>query len=564
MSILWSNNASTTLTSSITAAQTTITVVDGSLFPTITGSDYFYITLGSLANGTEIAKCTARSGNTLTLQRGQEGTVAKAFSAGEFVELRVTAAGLLATGDRDTANYYAMVPADVDSTVYVQMGPTNTVGAINRVGQALLNKMTYALARIFPGFAGNQNKALFVNTSATGVEWRSLPEQYYVPIGGLVPFANQGLSFTDGPYTWLRSGVTTLASAYPNAPYRTVFTGDNITTHTMPTLANSAISAVAVSGNTVIVLPTQNTYNSGAYRSSDGGLTWEAVTMPYYPTVGVGQWSIGYVNPTSLFFVCPNGSNGVKVYESADNGNTWVERSYAGAANASVIIASNKIFTLGGRGYLLLNTGVVLKLTPGAAVSALYFPYVPSSNSGPVYSWTDGTTVNIVSRVIDNYENVRLHLVSTTDFLSFAQKDIPVPTNSYFTATPQLGNTLSTGLYLSTGEVLSADGSLVTIKAPSTSQAFTSGTMVDSSFVGTFSNRLYISQDMSIPPTICSSTTSINNIGQAVIKTPAAGLVFLQNGTYYRTLTTNNYVDNMTISFSDSPQNNKPFYMRVA
>ena len=47
MTILFTNNASTSLASGITNSATSLTVVtgQGSLFPTITGSNIFYLTL---------------------------------------------------------------------------------------------------------------------------------------------------------------------------------------------------------------------------------------------------------------------------------------------------------------------------------------------------------------------------------------------------------------------------------------------------------------------------------------------------------------------------------------
>lgn len=93
--LLFANNASTTLSSSVTSGATSISVNSASAFPSPTGSQYFYCTLQGIS-GTpiEIVKVTAVSGTTFTVVRAQEGTTASAFSAGDKVELRLTAAGL--------------------------------------------------------------------------------------------------------------------------------------------------------------------------------------------------------------------------------------------------------------------------------------------------------------------------------------------------------------------------------------------------------------------------------------------------------------------------------------
>lgn len=101
MAVLFTNNATTTLASGITNLATTLTVASGSgtLFPSLTGGDIFYTTLVDASNNIEIVKVTARSGDTLTVVRGQEGTTARTYASGSKVELRVTAAGLNSKAD---------------------------------------------------------------------------------------------------------------------------------------------------------------------------------------------------------------------------------------------------------------------------------------------------------------------------------------------------------------------------------------------------------------------------------------------------------------------------------
>lgn len=95
MAILFTNNAATTLASSITSGDTSLTVASGggALFPNPTSPDYFLVTLvGVSGTPTEIVKVTARSTDTFTIVRGQEGTTPSAFTGGDKVELRITAA----------------------------------------------------------------------------------------------------------------------------------------------------------------------------------------------------------------------------------------------------------------------------------------------------------------------------------------------------------------------------------------------------------------------------------------------------------------------------------------
>ena len=94
MAVLFTNNAATNLAASITSGDTSLTVTagTGSLFPNPGASDYFLITLiGISGTPIEIVKCTARTGDTMTIVRGQEGTTPSGFNGGDQVQLRITA-----------------------------------------------------------------------------------------------------------------------------------------------------------------------------------------------------------------------------------------------------------------------------------------------------------------------------------------------------------------------------------------------------------------------------------------------------------------------------------------
>ena len=90
MAVVFKNNAKTTLASGVNSSATSITVSDGSVFPSLTGSDIFFATLDDGTNN-EIVKVTAISSNTLTVVRAQESTTARSFSTGDEAQLRLTA-----------------------------------------------------------------------------------------------------------------------------------------------------------------------------------------------------------------------------------------------------------------------------------------------------------------------------------------------------------------------------------------------------------------------------------------------------------------------------------------
>lgn len=92
MTVLLTNNVSTTLAASIAAGDATFNVVDGNRFPSPTTGQYAYATIIAPNGAVEIVKITSRVSNALGVVRAQEGTSAQVFPAGSRVELRVTAA----------------------------------------------------------------------------------------------------------------------------------------------------------------------------------------------------------------------------------------------------------------------------------------------------------------------------------------------------------------------------------------------------------------------------------------------------------------------------------------
>jgi hypothetical protein len=95
MTVLLTNNVSTTLAASIAAGDATFNVVDGNRFPSPTTGQYAYATIIAPNGAVEIVKITSRIGNALGVVRGQDGTSAQVFPAGSRVELRVTAGSIL-------------------------------------------------------------------------------------------------------------------------------------------------------------------------------------------------------------------------------------------------------------------------------------------------------------------------------------------------------------------------------------------------------------------------------------------------------------------------------------
>ena len=101
MPVIYSNNASTTLSAGINDSTTTIAIASASGFPTIGSNEYYFATIAN-TNNTKIEVVKVTAGTTsLTVTRAQDGTTAQAFDSGDNFQLRVTAATLEAATKTD-------------------------------------------------------------------------------------------------------------------------------------------------------------------------------------------------------------------------------------------------------------------------------------------------------------------------------------------------------------------------------------------------------------------------------------------------------------------------------
>jgi hypothetical protein len=127
MGVKVTNNAFGTLSAAINTTATTITLDSGqgARFPTLGASDYFFGTIVDTSNNLEIVKVTARSTDSLTVVRGQDGTTATAFAIGDRFELRPTAA--LFEDIIDNANVDGISSASTSGTA-ITIDSSNNVG----------------------------------------------------------------------------------------------------------------------------------------------------------------------------------------------------------------------------------------------------------------------------------------------------------------------------------------------------------------------------------------------------------------------------------------------------
>ena len=146
LTLLTANNAQTVLAAGISASATSLTVNSGTgaLFPAVTsGVSFFKLTLVDAATGqlSEIVHVTARTGDSMTIVRAQEGTTARAWSANDIAANMLTAGtiALLAPLDSPSLTGTPTVPTAAPGTNTTQAASTGFVGAaISAVSGRLL------------------------------------------------------------------------------------------------------------------------------------------------------------------------------------------------------------------------------------------------------------------------------------------------------------------------------------------------------------------------------------------------------------------------------------------
>lgn len=146
--LVFANNATTTLASPITNLATSVSVVPGtgSRFPVLSAGQIFIATLTDAATGlvNEIVQVTATTGDTFTIVRAQEGTTAVSWLAGDFFQHFWTAgqAGVMAQAAQFTTG-------DIKATLKATADATWVMWTDGSIGNATSNATVRANADTF-------------------------------------------------------------------------------------------------------------------------------------------------------------------------------------------------------------------------------------------------------------------------------------------------------------------------------------------------------------------------------------------------------------------------------
>ena len=381
---LYANNAKTTLASPINATQTTITVAPGtgSLFPSPSSGQAFKVTLVSASSASvyEICLCTARSTDTLTVVRAQEGTSGTPFLLNDVV------------GNFDTAGVMdgLVQSVQLQNQYYLFAVASGTANALTATIPSTLTALTDGMSIVIKsGYANTGATTLNITLGSTATG--ALPivsGNNSALVGNEIPSAGYPitLSYSSTYNAWVITNANINLNAYalinnqtftgtprvPTAPFNDNSTIIASTTWVQGQLANYApIFSPTLTGipaaptastgtNTTQIATTafvQNSLATGIIGLGFGGTTWHNMT-------GSRSFNTSYTN-TNSYPIAVSATSGLSVSSNI-----------AGYVNG--LLVSWYVWQYNGNGSL---GGCFMIVPPGAT-------YQLNSQQG-VYSWAE-------------------------------------------------------------------------------------------------------------------------------------------------------------------------------
>jgi len=322
--IVWANNANSTLAGPITNASTTALLVSGTgaLFPTLAAGQYFDLTFNDAATRLlyEVVHVTAISGDTITIVRGQEGTTALSWLAGDLASNLVTMGALQAFAQApDTQAQTGNYAADTS-------GSANTITATLSPAPASLASIAGSPIRIA---VANTTTSTTVNLNLNGLGNVLVknPGRASPPIGslsgtGIYTFTYDGTYFQTPAVGAAASGLWTETSIAVNTSLNSGSTNINY-------VATAALTLTIAQSTSLATTWTNNIFAQGG-----------AVTVVINGSDKLNNGSVG-VGTT-----IPKGYSGS--FTTDVSGNVYLTVTEAG--NGIVTIASASTVDLGSAG----------------------------------------------------------------------------------------------------------------------------------------------------------------------------------------------------------------------
>lgn len=337
MTQLFKNNAVSALVGAIAVADTVFNVANGELFPAPAAGEFFLITLIRLdtngnESGWEIVKVTARTGNTLTVVRAQEGTTDQSWPDGTLVDARLTAGSLAELEAADARKLGGVTPSQ---DALAHLGASGTFSFRNKI---INGKME--ISQRGTSFAPPTGYTLDRWAYDTGVS---------TAVVGISKSTDTppGAEFTNS----LRLTVTTAYSSIANNAYagiRQVVEGYNAVDLRAGAFTLSFWVKSSKVGVHSVGFGNGVDRNYAAQYTVTAANTWEKKTVTV-PTPPAGNWDSANGLGMRIYFTLMAGSDFI-----APSKNTWSTKLYA-------VGITNQVNCLDTVGNVFAITGVQLE-----------------------------------------------------------------------------------------------------------------------------------------------------------------------------------------------------------
>ena len=265
------NSPETSLSGALTAAGTTVNVVDGSVLPEAPN----LLTIGADGSTAETVLMTAKSGNVLTVTRAQNGTTARAWSAGDVIARYFTAAD-------QTAMQENIKKLNEDKAEKVASPTKGNFAGLDENGNPTdSGKKPGDFAAASHTHTGKADKV----NSATAGNFAGLDENGNPTDSGKKPgdFANASHAHAGYAEVKIFSGVSVAASAwasdstYAAYPYAASITCSGVTASYVPEVVFGAVEAA--SGNFApVALSGSGTVKIYAATKPTAAITVQSIT----------------------------------------------------------------------------------------------------------------------------------------------------------------------------------------------------------------------------------------------------------------------------------------------
>lgn len=253
MSRIHSNNFSTTLNGAINSSTTSVIITSATGFPSIGGGVTCNITVQENTT-VEIMTVTARSGTTLTVTRGAEGTTPSAFSDASTVEIRFTRDSVdTKQDDLDGLSLTAVTVATGDKILIQDISDSDN----------LKTATAQSIADLYVQTAPAESDVTFTDITTNNASTTKH--------GYLKKLSNSATEYMDGTGNWSTpagggggsSGITLLAVETASNSASLPFTTEITSTYTNYMFLIENMSFTSTSGSLRMQI------------SFDGGSTWK-------------------------------------------------------------------------------------------------------------------------------------------------------------------------------------------------------------------------------------------------------------------------------------------------